>query len=892
MKSRIENLFFLAALIAALSLTPAARVTAQTFTTLHSFTGTDGGGPVATLILSGNTLFGTAYEGGSGGAGTVFALNTDGSGFTTLYNFTGGSDGGNPGAGLVLLGDTLYGTARAGGSSFKGTVFALNTNGPVFTTLYSFPDVSDGANPNAGLVLSGNTLFGTAASGGTDGSGTVFAINTDGSGFTTLYTFTGGSDGAQPNDRLILSGNTLYGTAWQGGNSGDGTVFAINTNGPVFTTLYTFTGGSDGANPWGELILSGSTLYGTASSYFTGDGTVFAINTNGPVFTTLHGFTGGSDGATPWAGLVLSGNTLYGTAYYGGSSGDGTVFAINTNGTGFTTLYSFSGESDGAKPQAGLILSGNTLYGAAFEGGSSEDGTVFSLALLDHFAISAISSPQAVGIGFPIATITAQDADNNTVTTFGGTVTFGGTAGVTGTSGTFSSGVLSLASVTPTVPGSNLTVTVNDGFGHNGSAVIATVYEGNPGTIEAGDTTWGPGGNYPWALDQASSGQGTIPGWVLLNITGTLTVTATAEDPFVIQVNSLQQDDTPGPVYDFNQEPSGYTWTIATANDGITGFDPSFFTVATTNFENFTGGGTFSLVQSGNSVNLVFAPHACAPGETTLGYEIVAGQAQLYFANRYGLSAVQAITLDNCTITGGTAYGFGFPSGTSVGPVGFDSVSLPNGTTNLMLIAARTAGTGAGDALVNASVSDECSLATQFDPVIARLIAQAGARLWQTYSAIPSAEHFVVLANGTPGLRSVKLLVNGWTYNLGTLADGQTVVVDIGASMNPGASNSILVMAGGGQGATANILIADAPNGPLVPVQPQVEAPVLSFVQEGGGVVLSWPAPAGFFTLQGRASLDPATGWQDLVVNQQESQGWSFVAVQSHTACQFFRLRK
>jgi uncharacterized repeat protein (TIGR03803 family) len=121
---------------------------------------------------------------------------------------------------------------------------------------------------------------------------------------------------------------------------------------------------------------------------------VFKVNTDGTGFTNLHSFTG-SDGASPYAGLILSGNTLYGTARIGGSSGYGTVFAVNTDGTGFTNLYSFtatsgtlSTNSDGADPQAGLILSGNTLYGTAYYGGSSGNGTVFSLSL------GSVSAPQ------------------------------------------------------------------------------------------------------------------------------------------------------------------------------------------------------------------------------------------------------------------------------------------------------------------------------------------------------------------------------------------------------------------------------------------------------------------------------------------------------------------
>ena len=393
MKTSIKNLFtcpggawrpawVLPALIAGLGLILAGQVAAQSFTTLYNFTnGSDGAHPYAALILSGNTLYGTASEGGSSGAGTVFAANTDGSGFTILHSFTNGSDGAYPRGGLILSGNTLYGTAQQGGNAGSGTVFAVNTDGSGFTTLHSFTNGSDGAYPYAGLILSGNTLYGTANGGDSPGPGTVFAVNTDGAGFTTLHSFTNRGDGAYPRGGLVLSGNTLYGTAAGGGGLGWGTVFAVITNGTGFTTLHGFTNGSDGAYPYAGLILSGNTLYGTANGGgSSAAGTVFAVNTDGSGFTTLHSFTNGSDGAYPYAGLILSGNTLYGTAIGGGSSADyGTVFGVNTNGTGFTTLHSFTYGSDGEGPMAGLILSGNILYGTAWGGGSSGYGTVFAV---------------------------------------------------------------------------------------------------------------------------------------------------------------------------------------------------------------------------------------------------------------------------------------------------------------------------------------------------------------------------------------------------------------------------------------------------------------------------------------------------------------------------------
>ncbi len=416
MKTGIKTLFLLPTLIVALGLTPAGRVSAQTFTNLHSFNNSDGSHLQAGLVLSRNTLYGAADSGGDAGHGTVFKVNTDGSGFTSLYSFTGGDDGENPDGTLVLSGTTLYGTAFYGGMTGNGSVYAINTDGTGFTNIYSFTGGSDGAYPEAGLVLSGTTLYGTTEHGGIS-NGVVFAVNTDGTGFTNLHTFkaTSGpkltnSDGAIP-QALFLSGNTLYGTALIGGNLGGGVVFSVKTNGSGFTNLHKFTAAtlpvnllktsapssanSDGSLP-GTLILSGNILYGTAAfGGSAGRGTVFALNANGTGFTNLHNFTAtsgsnnsNSDGANPLSGwhLVLAGNMLYGTTYFGGSAGNGTVFAINTNGKGFTNLHSFTAESsginsDGANPYSGLTLSGNTLYGTAKWGGISGYGTVFSVPL-------------------------------------------------------------------------------------------------------------------------------------------------------------------------------------------------------------------------------------------------------------------------------------------------------------------------------------------------------------------------------------------------------------------------------------------------------------------------------------------------------------------------------
>ena len=468
MKARIKNLFSLPLLIAGLGLILNGRATAQTFSTLHNFsagttnalgffTNSDGANPYVSLVWSSNFLYGTAYAGCSAGNGTIFAINTDGTGFTNLYRFTASpasayaniytnSDGASPAADLILAGNMLFGTAGYGGTNGNGTVFKVKTDGSGFGNLYNFKFTygalitnTDGALPAASLVLSGGTLYGTASAGGTNGNGTVFAVSTNGTGFTTLHNFTllagmleTNSDGANPIAGLILAGNTLYGTATAGGRSGNGAIFALNTNGTGFTNLYSFTAtnassaNNDGATPQANLILSGGTLYGVASYGGTnGNGTVFALNTNGTGFTTLHHFSAvttnalglftNSDGANP-AVLFLSGNTLYGTAVNGGTNGNGIVFAINTNGTGFMNLFSFMGGS-GANPW-GVTKAGNTLYGTASQGGTHGVGTVFSLAYpspqlaINHSGTNVnVTWPSGVA-GFSYGTYILQSATN------------------------------------------------------------------------------------------------------------------------------------------------------------------------------------------------------------------------------------------------------------------------------------------------------------------------------------------------------------------------------------------------------------------------------------------------------------------------------------------------
>jgi uncharacterized repeat protein (TIGR03803 family) len=368
-------------------------------------TNSDGVNPNGELNLSSNTLYGTAGAGGSAGVGTVFRVNTDGTCYTNLHTFTGGTNDGDGPNGSILSGNTLYGTTATGGSGNHGTIFRVNTDGTCYTNLHSFAATTndsvltnaDGVQPFGGVIIAGNTLYGTAQYGGRWANGTVFSMRTDGSGFSNLYNFSMGAllngvltnaDGAEPSAGLLLSENSLIGTTFAGGPQSHGTVFRLNTDGSAFTNLHSFTNASNQNGPGSSaaLFLSGNTLYGTAASGSGGYGTVFRVNTDGSGFSTLYTFTGGNDGADPGK-LTLSANALYGIAALGGSGNWGTVFRIDTNGSDFTILYSFPADSaenfvnsDGIDP-SGFVLSGNALYGTATGGGSGGTGTVFALTL-------------------------------------------------------------------------------------------------------------------------------------------------------------------------------------------------------------------------------------------------------------------------------------------------------------------------------------------------------------------------------------------------------------------------------------------------------------------------------------------------------------------------------
>jgi uncharacterized repeat protein (TIGR03803 family) len=302
-------------------------------------TSPDGFDPFASLVNVGGTLYGTTKEGGSFGHGTVFSVTPAGT-EKVLYSFGGKPDGANPIAGLTDVKGVLYGTTYYGGNRDRGSVFRVTLSGAE-KVLDNFGG-NRGSFPAAGLVKMGDWLYGATSVGcrvpGEAGGGAFFRIAPSGEK-KALSCF---GRAAQPEAPLIGVNGMFYGTSVRGGTNdecttagprGCGTVFSLTSSGTL-QVLHSFGSGSDGRLPQAPLIDVKGTLYGTTWAGGTsGEGTVFSIAPTGTE-TVLHSFSGGSDGAFPVAGLTDVDGTLYGATVEGGGSGChgnfgcGTVFSI------------------------------------------------------------------------------------------------------------------------------------------------------------------------------------------------------------------------------------------------------------------------------------------------------------------------------------------------------------------------------------------------------------------------------------------------------------------------------------------------------------------------------------------------------------------------------------
>lgn len=342
------------------------------------FNGANGADPAAGLVVHGNTLYGTTAGGGYGD-GTLFRLTPSGQ-ETVVHDFY--QEGIEPSAPVTPLSKKLYGTTAYGGSSDHGTVFAIKTNGKVLWT-YSFKGDTgmDGDLPAGAPIEVSGMLYGTTVSGSTGNSGVVYRITPSGAE-TAIYRFNG-KQGRMPHGNLIEFHKTLWGTTEQGGID-FGTVFNITTSGKL-TTVYKFRGvsKSDGENPFAGLVELHGTLYGTTEYGGSNNtGTVFSVTATGHERVIYSfGAVSSGDGTHPVSALFVYDGNLYGTTFDGGTYNDGAVFELTPSGAE-QPLCSFdqSGSTGIAHPDGSVVELGGRFYGTAEFGGPDNSGGVFSIS--------------------------------------------------------------------------------------------------------------------------------------------------------------------------------------------------------------------------------------------------------------------------------------------------------------------------------------------------------------------------------------------------------------------------------------------------------------------------------------------------------------------------------
>lgn len=359
----------------------------------------DAGYPsTAALVFDGTFLYGTTTT-GSNGKGVIYKIKPDGTSYSTIYGFTGVLDGESPKGALIFEGTYLYGMTSLGGANGLGVIFKIKPDGTGYTKLLDFNKVNGSAPwgelVSDGTYLYGMTSCGgsgTVCQLSSSGCGIIFKIKLDGTGYTKLHDFgLSAGKGFYPQGSLIIIGSQLYGMTNLGGlNYGNpgiaGTIFKIQTDGTGFVNLLDFAGITNGSNPYGSLVTDGTYLYGVTSqggsgvsSCSYGCGVIFKIKLDGTGYIKLFDFSA-TFGRNPEASLYYDGQYLYGTTT-AGENGPGVVFKIKTDGTNYYKLHDFVGSLNGNTPSNTLISDGTSLYGTAYQGGANSRGTIYKIGL-------------------------------------------------------------------------------------------------------------------------------------------------------------------------------------------------------------------------------------------------------------------------------------------------------------------------------------------------------------------------------------------------------------------------------------------------------------------------------------------------------------------------------
>ncbi len=401
-RSGSRTLGIAAALTLALAGIGTAAQAAPPVRPLHSFNGNDGMQPGNGLVVAPDgSLYGDtdAALGNTNPNVTdvIFKTRPDGSGIQLLHTFLGtnssgaNSDGSAPNR-LLLVSGFLYGTTYTGGANGTGVIFRVDTTGGNFQILHTFGPNStqntDGAGASSGLTLGPDgVLYGAAFTAGTGSGGSIYKINLDGSGFQVIYAFSsssGAGTGYQPNTAPVFgSDGSLYGTTQAGGTDGKGTVYKLSSS-LALSVLHNFDS-AGGFAPLGVIYGSDGNLYGTTfaggPNSSNAGGTLFQLTLGGS-YQIIHSFsTGTGQIAIPLTPPTEAPDgTLYGAANGGGTAGLGVIYQTSKDGTSFQTAGSLT-QTTGVSVGGVLTIANQKVFGTARGGGASSDGTLFSLAL-------------------------------------------------------------------------------------------------------------------------------------------------------------------------------------------------------------------------------------------------------------------------------------------------------------------------------------------------------------------------------------------------------------------------------------------------------------------------------------------------------------------------------
>ena len=475
----------------------------------------------------------------------------------------------------------------------------------------------------------------------------------------------------------------------------------------------------------------------------------------------------------------------------------------------------------------------------------------------------------------------------NQVCSFSGTTTVSGTGRLIVDAYLISAGGIMVNS-TATL-GGNSTIDSD-----TATTIAGTLAPGSSvGQLNTGPQTWAPGGSYEVEMTSATGAAGVE--WDYTDITGNLTINATnnAGDSgkFTITLVNVGASALPD---NFSAATSN-SWKIAEVTDGgssVAGFTTDKFRVVLSNFTP-TPSGTFNVVLNGKAVELMYAPLACTTTDASFAVDKTNPDSTKWvmvmaFSNTVGLASIQPLRMDNCTMTGisynSVDAATNLENGTALGALTMNvKKQLTIGTKKVVLWAAKV--DGSATAVVNALAINTCGYGKNFDPVFTTLGITSGDQVQQRFEGILSAERYLQVLNGTPGLRWLEVNLNGRIYRLDPLTNGQTVAADLVDAMLEGENNVVILTGGGEVGASAVVTITDTPGGNMISLPEVVR---LTLRQTGEGLVLSWPETLVGWSLQSSAS--PDGGWASVNTAPAAVDGQLTVSVPTPYGGRFYRL--